>query len=117
MNTVQITDYMCDLFSRISSPEQVRETSNYQFMLALANKLMEKDPEFSASMANEVATSVDVSLPMDFYNEYPVEFERLVDGFASALVHVHRAMAEDFNDEGFGIFVKSAAKMNIKIEA
>jgi hypothetical protein len=117
MNVKDMTDYLCDMLAQASTPAKVRESANYQFMLALANKIMEKYDEFSASTANHIATSVEVDLPLNFHREYPEEFDRLVDAFATALIGIYTTLLEDFNDEAYDFFIKNVSKMSIKLEA
>jgi len=89
----------------VDSPEGVRSTATYQFMLQLRNRLIEGgiDKETVERMVPEM----QIQLAPDFHIDYHEEFARLLDVFANAIVNISHVTREDWdNDDVLITFAK-----------
>lgn len=95
-----VSDLVNQLTSMIEatmeSPEGIRSTATYQFMLQVRDRMVESGiPETTAEM---VVAEMKIELAPDFHIDYHEEFNRLVEVFSKVIANIYDVVQEDYND-------------------
>jgi hypothetical protein len=91
--------------SVVDSPEGVRSTATYQFMLQLRDRLIEGG--IDKETAERLVPEMQIQLSPDFHIDYHEQFARLIDVFANAIINISHVTREDWdNDEVLITFAK-----------
>ena len=107
-----LIDQVCEQIEAISnSPELVRETANYQFILQLRDALVAAG--WDPLLCERVVAEIEVDLAQDFHKDYEEGFARIVNAFSEALISIRYVVAKDFTDVERTL-ITFARQMNVK---
>lgn len=113
MNIPETVDYLVNIIeTSVNRPGGVRSAAPYQLMVQLRDKLLEAG--MSRSVAEQVVANITIELPVDFHDEYPEEFQKIVDTFTIAIVNMYHAVKEDFEDYTTAL-ISFSKDMNISL--